>query len=415
MRAPASLLLFLARRSLLHSRLSLVLLVAAVAAAVGLQIPNTANLVGYTAELIDQAVTHGQGDVRVQPATGRFLEDGEAAARAIRGVAGVRAAVPALVLPGVVSRGGNVLAAQVYGLDPGAEAFPFTLRDGGPLARSTPSHRTLLLGSSLATRLGVTTGDTIDLAVLLPPPDAGDDAEQSQQGGYLREPCRIQGIVGGAFGAFESVFVDRAWLASSLGQPRAASRVFVYAGEHRRDEGVVTQSRLGPRRAEGLARAVESALPGSRALTWAEDSHILKSAIRANETLGTVSHTMVVIAVTIPIWSLLYINVLQRRRDVALLSAIGFSRGEVILAFVLQALAIGLLGVVAGCALGWGVARWFVSHPIFESDSFVVRPVLSASGFYEPALVVLIATVAASLHPAFRASRLEPARVLRGA
>jgi lipoprotein-releasing system permease protein len=150
-----------------------------------------------------------------------------------------------------------------------------------------------------------------------------------------------------------------------------------------------------------------------RALTWMVDHPYADSAIRANEVLGVVSHTMVVVAVTIPIISLLYVTVLNRSRDIAMLAALGFTRLDVFVAFIVQSVVIGGTGAVIGCALGWAGVRWFEAHPIFESADFSVHPVVNAAGFYEPAIVVLLATVLAAVFPALRASRIDPARVLR--
>jgi ABC-type antimicrobial peptide transport system permease subunit len=58
--------------------------------------------------------------------------------------------------------------------------------------------------------------------------------------------------------------------------------------------------------------------------------------------------------------------------------------------------------------------RWFGAHPIFEWYGFVIRPVISVRSFVEPALVVVGAAVIAGVVPAVRASRVDPARVLRG-
>src|SRR5262249_43439335 len=71
------LLFFLAGRGLLRSPLSTMLLLAAVAAGVGFQVPNTANMLGYQRALLEEGVDHGNGDVRLRPRAGRF-EDADA-------------------------------------------------------------------------------------------------------------------------------------------------------------------------------------------------------------------------------------------------------------------------------------------------------------------------------------------------
>src|SRR4051794_26228405 len=100
--SPPGLLVFLALRGLWSGPLTAALMIAAVAAGVGFQIPNPANLMGSTAELLSQGIASGLGEVRVRPGRGLGFDDGEAVAERVRRVPGVRAAVPVLVVSGSV-------------------------------------------------------------------------------------------------------------------------------------------------------------------------------------------------------------------------------------------------------------------------------------------------------------------------
>ena len=132
-RATPGLLLFVAGRGLLASRLTTALLIAAVAAGVGFQIPNTANLLGYRGELIRQGVSSGFGDVRLRPRTGERFPDGETIAARARALPGVTAALPLLTLPGAVVRGDETMVTPVHGIDPAeARALLRSLRDAAP-------------------------------------------------------------------------------------------------------------------------------------------------------------------------------------------------------------------------------------------------------------------------------------------
>ncbi len=407
--AALDLLVFLATSGLTRSRLTTALLVVAVAAGVGLQIPNTANLMGYTATLFEEATTRGFGDVRVEDAHEPVIEDGDALARELGDLPGVHAAIPILSLPGAIGHGARQQVADVHGVDPDAAYRPYRLRDGVDLRAGDEDG--VLVGSLLAAHTGVRIGDRVIVRVLLPAPKLPPDADP--QPTMIELDMNVRGIAVGTFGASASLVVTRSRLTHAMARPRAASRVLLYARSHAGEAGVSTAKREGTREAEILAKRVHERRPDVRALTWMADHPFADSAIRANEVLGIVSHTMVVIAVTIPIMSLLYVTVLNRRRDIAMLAALGFTRADVFVAFILQSAAVGAFGVLMGCGLGWVAIRWFDAHPIFDSADFTVRPVTSPASFYEPAVVVLVATVLAAVYPALRAARIEPARVLR--
>lgn len=407
------LLAFLATKGLGRSRVTTALLLFAVTAGVGLQIPNSANLRGYTANLFEEATTRGFGDVRVRDASDRFIDDADAVARELGAVSGVRAAVPIVSLAGAVeTNAGHQQVTEVHGIDPSSTFKPYRIRAGVDL---TADDEGVLVGTAVAAKLGIAPGDVVRVRVLFPPPS--DEAHVETYGAspnVVEYTMTVRGTAAGTFGGYQSLFVTRALVLRAMGSAHAASRVLLYSGSQTGAAGVSTASREAPKEAEALASAVARATPNLRAATWMTETPYADSAIRANETLGIVSHTMVVVAVTIPIAALLFVAVEARRREIAMLAALGFRRREIFTAFILQAVVVGIAGAVLGCVVGWLGVRAFDAHPIFESADFVVRPVIVASTFYEPSLVVLIATALAAAYPAYRATKVDPARVLRG-
>jgi ABC-type lipoprotein release transport system permease subunit len=404
------LLAFLATKGLGRSRVTTALLLFAVTAGVGLQIPNSANLRGYTANLFEEATTRGFGDVRVHDAKAQFIEDGDAAARDLSSVRGVRAAVPIVSLAGALeTSAGRQQVTEVHGIDPSSRFRPYRIRAGVDLA---PDDEGVLVGTAIAARHGIAPGDVVRVRVLLPP--SADVETYGSSPTVAEYTMTVRGTAAGTFGGYQSLFVTRGLVLRAMGRPHVASRVLLYSGSQTGSLGVSTASREAPKEAEALAGEVAARKPELRAATWMAETPYADSAIRANETLGIVSHTMVVVAVTIPIAALLFVAVEGRRREIAMLAALGFRRREIFASFILQSIAVGLVGAILGCAVGWLGVRAFDAHPIFDTPDFTVRPVIVASTFYEPALFVVIATALAAIYPAYRATKVDPARVLRG-
>ena len=111
-----------------------------------------------------------------------------------------------------------------------------------------------------------------------------------------------------------------------------------------------------------------------------DDSPYLRSSVKAAETLAGASWFMGVLAVGIPVLALLYISTLHRRRQIGLLTAMGWSRADLFVTFLLQALILGAAGVLVGGVIAVSVVRYLVAHPIFNWQGFVVRPVLDGDG-----------------------------------
>jgi putative ABC transport system permease protein len=123
---------------------------------------------------------------------------------------------------------------------------------------------------------------------------------------------------------------------------------------------------------------------------------------------------MGVLAVGIPVLALLYISTLHRRRQIGLLTAMGFTRADLFVTFLLQALILGAAGVLVGGLAAFGLVRYLVAHPIFNWQGFVVRPVLTFGDMARTTGAILATAVVAGSYPAWRAARLDPSRILRG-
>jgi lipoprotein-releasing system permease protein len=383
--------IFLAGRGLRESRLSTGLMILAVAVGVGFEVPSTANIDGYRAELLAQSLDGGSGDVRVRARRGALVRDADAMAARLARLPGVVGTNLYVAAPANVRGHGRAVSFSLLGEEPRARLHPYRLTAGAPLRDGEDG---VLLGAAIAERLGVSVGDEVELGVLLStyPRLVLDD------GGYGIYHLPVRGIVG--FAANNSAFVTRSFLARELGDENAASAVIVYGRDHDA--------------ASAVAAAVGQAEPTVNAVAWMDDSPYLRSSVTAARTLSGASWVMGVLAVGIPVLALLYISALHRRRQMGLLTAMGFSRVDLFVIFLLQALMLGVAGVALGGVTAIAVVRYLVAHPIFDWQGFVVRPVLAAKDLARTAGAILATAVAAGTYPAWRAARLDPSRILRG-
>jgi putative ABC transport system permease protein len=107
----------------------------------------------------------------------------------------------------------------------------------------------------------------------------------------------------------------------------------------------------------------------------------------------------------------LTLNVLERRREIGVMRAIGATDRALALAFVSEGAALGLAGWVVGWLLGLAVGWFFVralGQVLFRLE-YVVTPWMVAAGFGFAVLLVVLA----SAGPALGAARLPAAEALR--
>ena len=113
----------------------------------------------------------------------------------------------------------------------------------------------------------------------------------------------------------------------------------------------------------------------------------------------------------------LVMAILERRREIGIMKAIGASDGDVKKLFFAEAGAMGILGGVIGVALGWAIGQVinlgtniYLKSQSFPPEHFWSVPWwLVAFALWFSFLVSL----AAGLYPASRAARLDPVQALR--
>jgi putative ABC transport system permease protein len=114
----------------------------------------------------------------------------------------------------------------------------------------------------------------------------------------------------------------------------------------------------------------------------------------------------------------LVMSILERRREIGIMKAIGASDGDVQKLFFAEAGAMGVLGGTLGVLLGWIIGRiinegtriYMQRQQQFTPDDVWLVPlwlVLGAVGFS------VVVSLLAGLYPAARAARLDPVQALR--
>jgi putative ABC transport system permease protein len=120
---------------------------------------------------------------------------------------------------------------------------------------------------------------------------------------------------------------------------------------------------------------------------------------------------------SIGIVNTLVMAILERRREIGIMKAIGASDGDVKKLFFAEAGAMGILGGLVGVALGWGIGKVinagtnvYLRSQSLPPDNFWSVPwwlVVFAIGF------AFLVSLISGLYPAGRAARLDPVQALR--
>jgi len=399
---------FLALRFFREGRLQSVLIVVGVSVGVavmvflsaliaGLQESLVAQTLGTQAHIVVRAPDEVARPLRGPEGNTRIAAQVEQTAQRTRSILGWQQAVAALeAMPDVVAvsptvsgpavalRGNATRAVVLYGVDPTRFAAIYPVAARLIAGRFAPSGTTCVIGSELATDLGVGVGDRVRLTAT-----AG---------------ATTQCLVGGVFDLGNRE-VNRRWV---IVPTRSAQTLLDLVGG-------VSSIELRVRTvfdADRVATAI-TARTGLVADSWMQTNAQLLVALRSQGSSSQLIQVFVILAVAMGIASVLVVSVVQKGKEIGILRAMGTSRRTILWVFLLQGAVVGALGSILGTALGAGLGALFgaLSRNADGTALFPIRVDLAL--VVRAAAIALGTGVLAAVLPARSAARLDPAEAIR--
>ncbi len=166
------------------------------------------------------------------------------------------------------------------------------------------------------------------------------------------------------------------------------------------------------------ARIAALAGPGFKVSDWTRANAPLFSALKLEKLTYFLVLLLMVLVAAFNIIATLVMVVMERRKEIAILRAMGARAGSVAAIFLCEGAALGVVGTAFGVGAGY-LASYLVGayHLIhLPADLFMVSAVpvrLYASNFIAVALAAIALCIAAALYPALHARALSPVEVIR--
>jgi lipoprotein-releasing system permease protein len=314
---------------------------------------------------------------------------------------------PAAVRVPSLAEAEAALAASELGALPDDAAEERLVSASEPVAtkQSDAALPGIVIGATLAETLDAKVGDRVKvvspltgLDTSLWKPDGGKPASRD---------FRVIGIFSAGFQEYDSrlVYMD------------------LYEAQVFQDQGdtvVGVEIRLKDiDKASAVALRLERELGGGpfHTMDWKELNHNLFTALEMQKVILSVVIATIILVAAFNVIATLIMLVLEKRREVAILKAMGAKDSAVLTVFLVQGTAIGVVGTLLGLMLGGAVCAYLsVFHfpldpKVYLIDHLPVR--VSPREFLVTVAVALTICVAATLIPSYWAARLLPADGVR--
>jgi lipoprotein-releasing system permease protein len=292
----------------------------------------------------------------------------------------------------IVSQGPARVGVTLTGIDPRTEArvskLATQMREGqlSDLSRATNS---IIIGLSLAQKLGVGVGNTVLLG-------AG-------------EAVPISVTVAGIFRSGLKQ-VDEGQIYSSV---RVAQ---IIVGQ----TGLINQLRLrlhDPLQAQKVAAQVEAQI-GYKAVSWQEaNSDLIGTFAVRDFIMMTVMGAMLLVS-SFATYNIISTITYEKRHDIAIMKSLGMREYKVRRIFVIEAAMIAVVGIAFGWVLGYLMCVSLQQITVFNPISGATRPIAIYYSWMQYAVaggISLICAAGAAFFPARKATRVHPVEIIRGA
>jgi ABC-type lipoprotein release transport system permease subunit len=375
---------------------------------------------GITAEMVENATGLVSGQIEIhareyRPERSLYEtiggRDGADLSRLLRTVssnAAVVAAAPRVYAGGLVSSGESTSAGMLMGIDPELEPLLSRFLDDLSEGRlPTPGRRELVVGVEMARQLAVEVGS--EVVVVAPGAD----------GSMGNDIFQVVGMFQTGLAELDATFVVL---------PLEDLQALVALAPGRIHE--VSVATADPWIADDTAEKLGAALAATgldlEVASWTE---LRPEMVEYASLIDSFYLIIFVIVFTIALFGVantMLMATYERRREFAVMLALGATPLKVVLAVIYEAVAMGILSLLMGSAVTFPLMVWWHTAPpdmswlYGELTAFgaLMRPTLRVEYnflvWFQAALALLVTAVLAGLYPAWRASQVPPADTLSG-
>jgi lipoprotein-releasing system permease protein len=390
------------------ARVTAILAVAGIAVGVAAMIVALALANGFRDEMRDK-ILQGSAHLTVMRSDGQAMSNYTDVAAHIAGIEGVTSAAGTTYDGAVVVGPGGSAYAVLRGIDGSsrqpAEQLGHSVISGSAasLFEGEKPNKTLpnvIVGAELATRTGLHAGAVAEII------SAGPSLSTSVA---TRHSVRVAGIF--RSGLFE---YDSTWIYLPLETAAAFA-----GGTHTATVISVQVSNIYSVK-ETSAKVRQALGGGYTVVDWQEANRPLFTALALERRIGVVIIALIILTAAMNITTTLILVVMERRRDIAVLGAMGANGRSIMAIFIIEGAIVGVAGALIGVSLGIIATLCANRYKLISlpADVYSISSVplnLQLRDVLIAALVAFLLTVIATIYPARAASRVRPAEMFRDA
>jgi putative ABC transport system permease protein len=349
------------------------------------------SFIGGISSMFTVFMQYPYGDIVVEPSGDNvYINNADNVLQKARAVSDVRAATKRLDVGASIQYKQKVVGSTIIGLLPSEEYdvsnYPFIISEGeflGDLSRDEIIIGAMLVegyfGSEIYDNLGgVRVGSLVDV---------------TYSNGVVRT-YKVKGIMEGTF-----ELVDL----NALVHYKEIEDVFGLDGS--KATSVVMRVRNSVDSAKVKEKIIAAGVKESVFTSNEKSDAILRQAMQSIGAINVISKFVSLIVGAALILIIIYINTLNRKKEIGILKAVGITPKSIVLSYAFLSMFYVSLGIFAGLALFFALMFYFQANPFVMYETIKIRPVIDFLLIIQNVFTMLIMSVIAGILPAWRVSK----------
>jgi len=331
------------------------------------------------------------GDIVIEPGgDNTYINNADNVLQIVRAVNGVRAATKRLDAAASIEHKQKVVGSTITGLLPTEEydisRYPYIISEGdflGDLSRNEIIIGAMLVegyfGSEIYDNLGqVREGSLVDVTY----------------SNGVKRTYKVKGIMEGTFEVVDlNALVHYKEIEDVYGlDSNKATRVVV---------------RIDKQGTEDIVKdKIISAGVKEPTFTWADKSEsIMRQAMQSIGAINVMSKFVSLVVGAALILIIIYINVLNRKKEIGILKAVGITPGSIVLSYAFLSMFYVSMGIFVGLILYFTLMLYFQANPFRMYETIKIRPEIDYLFLIQNILTMLVLSVIAGILPAWMVSK----------
>jgi len=349
---------------------------------------------GMMGLFVGLVIDYAYGNIVIEPMEDNaYINNADNVLQKVRSINGVTGAAKRLEAGASLSYKRKIVGATIQGLVPKDEAdvssYPDIISDGeflGELSRDDIIIGAMIAGTGFGAEIYDNLGE-VKVGTLI----------NVTYGNGVNKTYKVRGIMTGTFELTDlSALVHYKELESVLGE----------SAEGKASSVVIKVENEG-QEAEIKEKIIDVGVK-EKVFTWQEKSEsLIKQALQSIGAIGIMSEAVSLIVGAALIFIIIYINTLNRKKEIGILKAIGITPSSIRISYIFISLFYASLGILVGLAMFISLTLYLQANPMTFYETMEISPIISVGALFQSVIVMMVMSVVAGFIPAWFVTRQD--------